>query len=250
MAEAAPTAAFLVIGNEILSGRTAERNIQVLAKRLRGRGVSLSEARVVPDVRDRVVGAVNELRATHDVLFTSGGIGPTHDDITTECVAEAFGVDVVRHEGAAELMRASYEATGREATESRMRMADVPQGAEAVTCAITPAPGYRIGNVYVLAGVPFIFESMLDEVEGSLPSGPAFVARTVTVNVGESVIADDLGALQDSHPDIDIGSYPQEDDGRYYVELVFGGRDQAQIDAAVGEMTAKLDSRGLSWSQA
>ncbi|MBF2735629.1 MAG: competence/damage-inducible protein A [Betaproteobacteria bacterium AqS2] len=248
MAERPPRAAFLIIGNEILSGRTRDRNLAVLAEALRGRGIRVAEARVVRDERDEVVAGLDALRARYELVFTSGGIGPTHDDITTACVAAAFGVPVVRHPEAERRMREHYEASGREATASRLTMADVPEGAELVFCAGTPAPGYRIGNVYVFAGVPRIFAGMVATALDSLPQGPRLRSRTITVHVGESEVAADLAAVQDRHPGLELGSYPQERDGSYFSELVCSGADEAAVAAAVADLTGTLDQRAIPWS--
>lgn len=249
MADRSPDAAFLIIGNEILSGRTQDANLRTLAKALRARGRRIAEVRVVRDELDAVAAAVNELRARHFLLFTSGGIGPTHDDITTACVAAAFGVPVVRDAEAERTLTDFYVSIGREANPGRLSMADIPQGAETVYCEMTAAPGYRIENVCVFAGVPYIFESMLDEVIGSIEPRPEIVSRTVTVEVGESEVAADLSGVQERHPDLEVGSYPQDDHGRHYAELVISGDDPEAIGKAVAELQEALDRRGVEWRE-
>ena len=241
--------ALLIIGNEILSGRTAEKNLRTLALGLRKVGRAVGEARIVRDEVDDVVAATNELRKTHEFLFTSGGIGPTHDDITTKCIAKALGVPVVRHKEAEKTMRAHYEATGREATEERLSMADIPDGAELIACEATPAPGYKIKNIYVFAGVPFIFESMARIVLGSMDPQPALHSRTVTIDAGESSVARQLGDLQNKYLELEIGSYPQDKNGRHYAELVLSGCDLAVIDKAVSELTETLAMLNIPWEE-
>lgn len=250
MAESeAPRVAFLIIGNEILSGRTRDINLRELALQLRKRGIKLGEAQVVRDEKDAIVAALNRLRARYAAVFTSGGIGPTHDDITTACVAAAFGVEVVRHKQAEDDLRAHYLAQGSEASEARMRMANVPAGAELVYCAQTPAPGFHIGNVYVFAGVPSIFAAMVAAVIPELAGGAALMSRTIVVDCGESQIAPELAAVQDAHPELEIGSYPQAGDGRYWSELVLSGTDATTVADAVDKLIAKLDAKKVAWHE-
>lgn len=248
MPERPPAAALLIIGNEILSGRTRDCNLQELAGALRGRGIQVREARVVRDEQEDVVAALNELRRTYGLVFTSGGIGPTHDDITTACVAKAFGVEVVRDPQAEAGLREHYASRRQEATAARLTMADVPAGAELVYCPTTPAPGFRMENVYVFAGVPRIFAGMVAAVRDKLAAGPAVLSRAITVDIGESEVAAELAAVQERHPRLELGSYPQEKDGRYYSELVCSGDDEAAIAAALAELTAALDRRAIKWS--
>lgn len=204
----APTAAMLVIGNEILSGRTQDKNVAHVAKRMSDLGVRLSEVRVVPDVRDRIVAAVQELSSAWDYLITTGGIGPTHDDITTECVAAAMGVEVERNAEAHRRLRAHYKGTELELNEARLRMANIPVGATLIDNPVSAAPGFRLANVFVLAGVPAIMKAMLAVLEPQLVRGPPLRSRTLVVNRPEGLIADDLAAVAAEYPDVDIGSYP------------------------------------------
>lgn len=249
MAEKSGDVAFLIIGNEILSGRTQDTNLRTLAQRLRSHGRKVTEVRVVRDEHDAVVEAVNDLRARHDLLFTSGGIGPTHDDITTACIAAAMGVEVVRDPDAERSLRGFYESIGRSANEARLSMANVPQGAELVFCDNTAAPGYRIENVYVFAGVPFIFSAMLEAVIDDIEAKPMLRSRTVTVEIGESEVAGDLESIQDKHPELELGSYPQNRGNYHYSELVISGIDGDAIGQAVNELTEKLDARDIQWRE-
>lgn len=242
-------AALLVIGNEILSGRTREGNLAVLAQALNARGIRLAEAQVVRDEPSAIIAATNTLRATYDYLFTSGGIGPTHDDITTACVAQAFGVTVERHPEAEAELRAHYTSTGREASAARLRMANIPNGARLIRCGATPAPGFQLDNVFVLAGVPHIFQAMTAQIVAGLAAGPAYASRTITVHVGESEVAAQLAAVQDAHPELELGSYPQQRGERYHAELVVAGTDPGAIATALAELTASLDGQAIRWKE-
>lgn len=241
------TACLLIIGNEILSGRTQDKNLNYLAKGLNGVGVRLTEVRVIPDVRQTIVDTVNECRAKFDYLFTTGGIGPTHDDITTECVAEAFGVPTFRDQETVDLM-ISYMKTrgsGGEMNEARMRMATFPEGAELIRNKISAAPGYRIGNVFVLAGVPRIMQSMFEELKSGLQGGAPVQARAMRVGLGEGTIAEDLGQLQERYPEIDIGSYPaMRRVGGFSVSVVLRSTDKDALDRAFDELGAMLRALG------
>ena len=247
--QAAPRVAFLIIGNEILSGRTQDANLRELALQLRKRGIRLGEVQVVRDERDAIVESLNRLRGKYAAVFTSGGIGPTHDDITTECVAAAFETPVVRHEEAEDQLRSYYVAQGSVASDARMRMANVPEGSRLIRCEQTPAPGFHIGNVYVFAGVPGIFAGMVATVLDELQGGPALLSRTIVVDCGESHIANELTEVQNQHPELEIGSYPQSGDGRYWSELVIGGDDESKIAAAVGDLTRKLEQNKVVWHE-
>ncbi|WP_298377051.1 molybdopterin-binding protein [Azospirillum sp.] len=225
-----PTAAVLVIGNEILSGRTKDANLGHIAETLSGIGVRLREARVVPDIEEEVVAAVNALRARYDYVFTTGGIGPTHDDITSACVAKAFGVALERNPEAVARLERHYAAG--QLNEARLRMANIPAGGILIDNPISQAPGFQIGNVFVMAGVPNIMRAMLDGVLPRLVGGPELHARTVACELGEGVIAADLSALQDRHPALEIGSYPYFRSGYFGVSLVLRGTDEAEVIAA------------------
>lgn len=235
------TAAVLVIGNEILSGRTKDANLNYLATELNAIGIRLSEARVVADVPEAIVKAVNELRAAYDYVFTTGGIGPTHDDITAECVAKAFGVALIKDPRAVKLLTDHYGEANL--TEARLRMAHLPEGAAIVDNPISTAPGFQIGNVFVLAGVPAICRAMFDGLKGRLKVGDKMLSATVSAFVGEGVIAKGLGALQDRYPQLEIGSYPFFRQGRFGASFVLRGTDAAAIRAAAEELRGVI--RGL-----
>ena len=236
------TAAVLVIGNEILSGRTKDANLNYIAAGLTEIGVRLMEARVVPDIEGRIVEAVNVLRAAYDHVFTTGGIGPTHDDITSECVAKAFGVKLIKHPKAAAQLLAHYGEAN--ATEARMRMAHTPEGADLIDNPVSIAPGFRMGNVYVMAGVPAICRAMFDGIKGSLAHGDKVLSKTVSGFIGEGVIAKDLGLLQERYPALDIGSYPFFRNGKFGASFVMRGTDAAMLDAAAGELRTTIRNLG------
>ena len=229
-----PTAAVLVIGNEILSGRTKDANLGHIAEKLTEIGVRLREARVVPDVEEEVVAAVNALRARYTYVFTTGGIGPTHDDITAACVAKAFGVALERNPEAVARLERHYAAG--QLNEARLRMANVPAGGILIDNPISQAPGFQIGNVFVMAGVPNIMRAMLDGILPRLAGGPALHARTVACELAEGVIAAELSALQDRHPELEIGSYPYFRAGFFGVSLVLRGTDEQELAAATDEL--------------
>lgn len=246
-AQSTVTACLLIIGNEILSGRTQDKNLNYLAKGLNGVGVRLAEVRVIPDVRQTIVETVNECRAQFDYLFTTGGIGPTHDDITTECVAEAFGLATFRDQETVDLMLSYMKARGAggEMNEARMRMATFPEGAELIRNKISAAPGYRIGNVFVLAGVPRIMQSMFEELKTQLKGGATVKARAMRVALGEGTIAEDLGKLQEKYPEVDIGSYPaMRQVGGFSVSVVLRGTDEDALDRAIGDLDSMLRALG------
>src|SRR5215510_8021038 len=228
------TAAVLVIGNEILSGRTKDANLNYLATELTAIGVRLTEARVVADVPEAIIKAVNELRAAYDYVFTTGGIGPTHDDITSECVAKAFGVALIKDPRAVRLLTNHYGEANL--TAARLRMAHVPEGASLIDNPVSTAPGFRIGNVYVLAGVPAICQAMFDGLKGGLTRGDPVHSKTVSAHVGEGVIAHDLGALQQRYPNLDIGSYPFFRQGKFGASFVIRGTDEEAIGRAAAEL--------------
>ena len=239
-----PTAAILIIGNEILSGRTQDVNINFIARRLAALGIVLSEVRVVPDVPHRIIGAVNELRAAYDQLFTTGGIGPTHDDITSECVAAAFGVPWVLHEETDALMRARM---GDAYNAARQRMATMPRGATPIANAVSLAPGFSIANVHVMAGVPRIMQSMFDALEPSLPRGRPILMRAVYgMGLLEGAIAAGLAAIQERLPHVDVGSYPFRRGDAGGVAIVAKGTDLTALEQAVAEATALIAAQGIS----
>jgi molybdenum cofactor synthesis domain-containing protein len=205
---AGPTAAMLVIGDEILSGRTREANGHHLAGVMIEMGIRLTEMRVVPDDRDVIVAAVNEMRGRVDYLFTSGGIGPTHDDITADCIAAAFGVGIDVRDDARAIMEAYYASTGRELNEARLRMARVPDGAALIDNPLSHAPGFTLSNVHVMAGVPAIFNVMLEGLRPQLTGGPPVLSHAFRVEAPEGDIAGPLGKLAETYPEVSMGSYP------------------------------------------
>ena len=226
-------AAVIVIGNEILSGRTQDKNVAHIALTLNEVGVRLAEVRVMPDIENEIVDAVNTLRAKFDYVFTTGGIGPTHDDITAECVAKAFGRKLIRHPEAYRRLVERYEQSDMELNEARLRMANTPEDATLIDNPISTAPGFRVENVFVMAGVPSIMRAMLDGVKDGLVGGQPVRARTVLCNLGEGTVAEPLGGLQIDFPDIDIGSYPQYSRGQFRVSLVMRGTNPETLDACV-----------------
>lgn len=233
-----PTAAMLVIGDEILSGRTRDANMYHLAGALTKHGIDLKEARVVSDDKDAIVAAVRALSESFDHVFTSGGIGPTHDDITADCVAEAFGAHLDVREDARALMAAHYERQGSEFTPARMRMARIPDGATLIDNPVSIAPGFTLGNVHVMAGVPNIFEAMLASVLPTLTGGAPLLSQTYRINRGEGVVAEPLRDLAARYPDLSVGSYPFQKDGAYGTNIVIRGADGARIDTAMMELAA------------
>lgn len=234
------TAAVLIIGDEILSGRTKDRNIGTIAERLTEIGIRLSEARVVADDEAEIVAALNALRSRYAYVFTTGGIGPTHDDITAESVAKAFGVPIDVNPEAEAIMARYYERKGLTLTPARLRMARVPHGATLIANGISGAPGFRIGNVIVLAGVPDIMRSMFEAVLPDLDTGARLLSATVPVDRPESEIADVFSAHQRRYADVMMGSYPRLRDGRPVTDLVLRSSDEARLGEAVETLKLAL----------
>jgi molybdenum cofactor synthesis domain-containing protein len=235
------SAALLVIGDEILSGRTKDKNIGYIAEYLTGIGIDLREVRVVADDEVAIVAALNALRKAHDYVFTTGGIGPTHDDITADSVAKAFGVSIDYHPEAVELLRARFAERGTEMNEARMRMARIPDGAELVKNKISTAPGFWLENVIVMAGVPSIMQAMLDEVAPRLKTGLKMLSETVCANAREGDIGSELGEIAKAHPEVIIGSYPYMDDKfGPNTNVVIRSRDPAKLAAAKAAVEAML----------
>ena len=234
-----PTAAMLVIGDEILSGRTREGNLAHLAGELTVRGIDLREGRIVPDIPERIAEAVRALSAAYDHVFTSGGIGPTHDDVTAEAIAAAFGVPIGVRDDARALLKAHYAERSIELNEARLRMARIPEGATLIANPISAAPGFTLGNVHVMAGVPAIFEAMVAAVLATLPGGVPLLTQSLRIPRGEGDIAGPLTELADAHPALSIGSYPFIRDGAYGALIVVRGTEAAEVDAAIGRL-AKL----------
>ncbi len=234
------TAAVLVIGDEILSGRTKDKNIGAIADHLTAIGIQLREVRVVPDIEDEIVTAVNAMRARYTYVFTTGGIGPTHDDITADSMAKAFGVSIDVDPRARALMQAACDARGVELTPSRLRMARLPAGSELVKNSISIAPGFMIGNVIVMAGIPDIMRVMLDAVTPRLATGARMLTETISLDRPESQIADLFAAHQRAYPDVAMGSYPCLRDGRPSTDLVLRATNSARLNEAVDVLRRTL----------
>jgi len=245
MSERIWTAALVVIGDEILSGRTQDKNVAQLASWLNVQGIRLAEVRIVPDVQAAIVEAVNTLRARNDYLFTTGGIGPTHDDITVDAIAAALGVGVVIHPQARAVLDRYYAERGG-LTEARLRMARVPEGAELIPNRMSGAPGIRVGNLFILAGVPHITAGMLDALTGTLEGGLPVLSRTVGAWVAESEIADLLRETERAHPGVAIGSYPFFREGRVGSNFVVRATEQPLVDTTVAALIRGLTAAGYA----
>lgn len=235
-----PTAAMLVIGDEILSGRTRDANMHYLAGELTTHGIDLREVRVVSDDTPAIVAAVRALSDGYEHVFTSGGIGPTHDDITADCIAEAFGASIDVREDARALLAAHYERQGSELNEARLRMARIPEGASLIDNPVSIAPGFTLENVHVMAGVPSVFKAMVASVLPTLTGGAPLLSQSLRIDRGEGDIAGPLGKLAADFPDLSIGSYPFQKDGAYGANIVIRGHDGAQIDAAIVRLAAEM----------
>jgi molybdenum cofactor synthesis domain-containing protein len=232
------TAAVLVIGDEILSGRTKDRNIGHIAEYLTNIGIDLREVRIVPDSEAEIVAALNAVRHRYSYVFTTGGIGPTHDDITADCVAKAFGVPIGVDPRARALLLTRIAE--KDLNEARLRMARIPAGADLILNKISAAPGFRLGNVHVMAGVPAIMQAMLDEVAPTLKTGIKMLSESVRANLREGDIGGPLGEIAKAHPDVMIGSYPFQEDGRPNTNVVIRSRDEAKLAAAKAAVEAML----------
>jgi molybdenum cofactor synthesis domain-containing protein len=238
------TAALAVIGDEILSGRTQDKNVAQLATWLNDQGIRLAEVRIVPDDTRRIAETVNALRAGHDYLFTTGGIGPTHDDITVDAIAEAFGVPVVVHPAARAILEDYYRDRPGGLNEARLRMARVPEGAELIPNPSSGAPGVKIGNVYILAGVPYIAASMLEALTGTLEGGRPVVSVTVGARAAESEVAQLLAETEAANPGVSIGSYPFFKDGGYGANFVIRSEDGELARATGDQLSKRLSDAG------
>ena len=232
-----PTAAILVIGDEILSGRTRDSNLHFLAGELTRIGITLSEARIVADVHSEIVDAVRALSAKYSHLFTSGGIGPTHDDITADAVAEAMGAKISHRPDAMALLQAHYDRSGLPFNEARQRMARIPDGAALIDNPVSIAPGFSLRNVHVMAGVPKIFEAMVASVLPKLTGGSPLLSQSLRVTRGEGEIAAEFGALAAEYPDLSMGSYPFNQNGAHGTNLVIRGTDPGLLDQAMVKLT-------------
>lgn len=236
------TAAMLAIGDELLSGRTKDKNIGFLAENLTLSGIDLKEVRIVADDQDAIVAAINALRAKYDLVFTSGGIGPTHDDITADAISVAFGLPCLHDPAAMRLLGDMYARRGLEFNEARQRMARMPEGARHIENAVSTAPGFIVENVHVMAGVPSVFQAMLGWLLPQLPTGAAVMSRTVVSPFGEGEIGKPLAEVQKTHPETSIGSYPKFDGKGFYTEIVVRARDEAVLQSAVSDVEAMLDA--------
>jgi molybdenum cofactor synthesis domain-containing protein len=246
-----PTAGLLLIGDEILSGRTKDKNLGYIADYLTALGINLKEARVVADDENDIIAAVNALRSRYTYVFTTGGIGPTHDDITADAIAKAFGVKIDYDPRAVAILEAHYQPG--QLNEARMRMARIPEGAELIENPVSKAPGFRLGGVFVMAGVPKIMQAMMDQLASRLSRGSAIITATVTAYIAEGDLAQPLKEIQDRYPEVTIGSYPFEESGKFGANLVLRSRNDGKIAAAerdVQNMVAKLKSSGKvkTWS--
>lgn len=233
-----PTAAMLVIGDEILSGRTRDANMHYLAGQLTERGIDLREVRIVSDDKAAIIGAVQALSATHDNVFTSGGIGPTHDDITADCIAAAFGAQIDVRADARAILAAHYDRAGTELNAARLRMARIPEGAALIDNPVSAAPGFTLGNVHVMAGVPSVFQAMVASVLPGLTGGAPLVSESVRIERGEGDIAGPLGALAEEYAALSFGSYPFQKDGRYGANVVIRGTEAKEVAKAKAALEA------------
>lgn len=236
-----PTAAMLVIGDEILSGRTRDANMHYLAGELTGHGIDLKEVRVVADDGDAIVAAVQSLSRRFDHVFTSGGIGPTHDDITADCMARAFGRRIDIRDDARALLEAHYQRTGLDLNAARLRMARIPDGADLIDNPVSVAPGFTIANVHVMAGVPAIFQAMVASVLPTLTGGAPLLSQTLRVNRGEGDIAALLARIAAEYDDLSVGCYPFQVNGVFGANVVVRGADGARVEEAVTRLAAELD---------
>ncbi len=238
------TAAMVAIGDELLSGRTKDKNIGHLADVLSLAAIDLKEVRIVSDDHEAIIEAVNALRTKFDYVFTSGGIGPTHDDITADAISAAFGLPCIKDDRAMELLSAMYERRGLEFSEARQRMARMPQGAKHIENAVSVAPGFQVENVYVMAGVPAVFQAMLNSLLPTLRSGTGLMARTVVSPYGEGDIGSALAQVQADHGETSIGSYPKFDGKFFSTDIVVRARKEEVLDAAVAAVEAMLQTVG------
>lgn len=235
-----PTAAMLVIGDEILSGRTRDANMHHLAGRLTDVGIDLKEVRIVSDDRAAIIDAVRALSGAYDTVFTSGGIGPTHDDITADCIAAAFDAQIDVRDDARAILAAHYAKSGSELNAARLRMARIPDGAALIDNPVSAAPGFSLSNVHVMAGVPSVFQAMVASVLPTLTGGAPLISKTLRIDRGEGDIAGPLGDLAASFPDLSIGSYPFQKDGKYGANIVIRGGDGAMVDTAMAALATQF----------
>ena len=237
-----PSAAMLVIGDEILSGRTRDANMHYLAGQLTERGIDLKEVRVVSDDREAIISATKTLAGNYDHVFTSGGIGPTHDDITADCIAAAFGAHIDVRDDARALLQAHYDRSGQELNAARLRMARIPDGATLIDNPVSTAPGFTLGNVHVMAGVPSVFQAMVASILPTLTGGAPLLSRTLRLMRGEGDLAGPLGQFAADHPELSVGSYPFQKDGIYGSNIVVRGTDAAALDRAMQTLKRLFDA--------
>ena len=237
-----PTAAMLVIGDEILSGRTRDANMYHLAGQLTEQGIDLKEVRVVSDDPKAIIAAVQSLSDSYTHVFTSGGIGPTHDDITADCIAKAFGVHINVRDDARAILQAHYDAQKQPLNEARLRMARIPVGASLIDNPVSKAPGFTLKNVHVMAGVPSIFQAMTASVLPSLTGGQPLISQTYRIERGEGDIAAPLGALAEAFSELSIGCYPFQKDGLFGANVVIRGTDSGMLDQAMAQLKAEFPS--------
>ena len=242
------TAGLVIIGDEILSGRTHDKNIAQIATWLQVQGIRLAEVRVVPDVIARIVEAVNALREANDYLFTTGGIGPTHDDITVDAIAEALGVPVIVHPEAKAMLERYYKSIDKELTEARLRMARVPEGAELIPNRMSGAPGIKIGNMHLMAGVPHITAGMLDALTGTLEGGAPLLSETIGCWTPESEVSEILREVEKAHENCQIGSYPFFREGRVGANFVIRSTDRDALNSCVDTLCEALGEEGLDFT--
>lgn len=238
------SACILIIGNEVLSGRTKEANLSFLASELNELGIQVSQARVIPDIEDVIIKTLNEVSPKYDYIFTTGGIGPTHDDITSSCVAKAVGRELIRNPEAVAMLETHYKP--EDLNEARLRMAAIPKGAILIENPISKAPGYQIENIFVLAGVPSIARAMFDNLKGRLKGGKPVLSTTLSTHLGEGLIAEALGQVQNTFKDVEIGSYPYIKDGKIGVSLVMRSPNPERIEdcaEAIKEMIESLNGK-------
>lgn len=237
------TACLLIIGDEVLSGRTKDANLQFLGQELNEIGIRMSEARIISDNEEVIVSTINEVRARYNYVFTSGGIGPTHDDITTACVAKAFGVDVRRHPGAIEIFRAQYKP--EDMNESRWKMAETPVGADLIQNPVSTPPGFKMENVYVMAGIPRVMQGMFGTFKDSLEGGEKLLSRSIPTHAKEGDMGKPLKELQKAHPDVEIGSYPFfQKNGGTGVRIALRHPEMARIDEVAEEVITLIHALG------
>ncbi|PHQ71521.1 MAG: competence/damage-inducible protein A [Sneathiella sp.] len=243
------TAAVIVIGDEILSGRTKDKNMLYMAERLNEIGVQLREARIIPDVEAEIVDAVNACRKKYDYVFTTGGIGPTHDDITANAIAAAFNVGIDHHPEAMDILTRHYQTSGIEFNDARKRMARIPDGASLVDNPVSKAPGFQIENVIVMAGVPIIMQAMFEGFADQIHGGAKMLSRTLGVNMPEGKVAAQLGALQEKYPNVSMGSYPYFKQGDVGTNLVFRSIDEGDLNRSFQELSDQLKKEGVELAE-